>query len=149
MVTNGALTTAGSTPNRLARIGIKVDIQKLPDAQMSTQKEKLVSRARSLFVVAYSPVQKDPTEPVDSTQYMAQLASFSQVEQSVIMNKKLDSLLVASALQQIDGIIGRTLTTADESISGTVKAVWIYDEGAVAELEDGTRVLLGPGVKIS
>lgn len=92
---------------------------------------------------------QDPTEPVDSTQYMAQLASFSQVEQSVIMNRKLDSLLVASALQQIDGIIGRTLTTADESISGTVKAVWIYDEGAVAELEDGTRVLLGPGVKIS
>lgn len=92
---------------------------------------------------------QDPTEPMDSTQYMAQLATFSQVEQSVAMNKKLDSLLVASSLQQIDGIIGRTLTTADESISGKVKSVWIYDEGAVAELEDGTRVLLGPGVNIS
>ncbi|APF38453.1 flagellar hook assembly protein FlgD [Chelatococcus daeguensis] len=92
---------------------------------------------------------QDPTEPMDSTQYMAQLATFSQVEQSVMMNKKLDSLLVASSLQQIDGIIGRTLTTADESISGKVKSVWIYDEGAVAELEDGTRVLLGPGVNIS
>lgn len=92
---------------------------------------------------------QDPTEPMDSTQYMAQLATFSQVEQSVMMNKKLDSLLVASSLQQIDGIIGRTLTTADESISGIVKSVWIYDEGAVAELEDGTRVLLGPGVNIS
>jgi flagellar basal-body rod modification protein FlgD len=32
---------------------------------------------------------QDPTNPMDSTQYVAQLASFSQVEQSVQINSKL------------------------------------------------------------
>ena len=41
---------------------------------------------------------QDPTEPVDSTQYMAQLATFSQVEQSMQSNTKLDSLLTSSAM---------------------------------------------------
>ena len=36
---------------------------------------------------------QDPTKPMDSTAFMAQLATFSQVEQSVSTNTKLDSLL--------------------------------------------------------
>ena len=43
---------------------------------------------------------QDPTQPMDSTQYMAQLASFSQVEQSIQTNTKLDQLLQASQLSQ-------------------------------------------------
>ena len=51
---------------------------------------------------------QDPTNPMDSTQYMAQLAAFSQVEQSVQMNGKLDQMLQSSTLDQADAMIGRT-----------------------------------------
>jgi len=92
---------------------------------------------------------QDPTEPMKSTDYMAQLATFSQVEQSVQSNAKLDALLASSALSQADSVIGRTVTTADGQISGRVDSVVITNEGAVARLTDGAQVLLGPGIVVS
>lgn len=92
---------------------------------------------------------QDPTEPMKSTEYMAQLATFSQVEQTVQSNTKLDALLASSALSQADGVIGRTVTTADGKISGQVESVIITNEGAVARLKGGDNVLLGPGIVVS
>jgi flagellar basal-body rod modification protein FlgD len=92
---------------------------------------------------------QDPTEPMKSTEYMAQLATFSQVEQTVQSNAKLDALLASSALSQADSVIGRTVTTADGKISGQVDSVIITNEGAVAKLKGGAQVLLGPGIVVS
>ena len=92
---------------------------------------------------------QDPTNPMDSTQYMAQLASFSQVEQSVQMNQKLDQMLQSSTLAQADAIIGRTVTSADGETSGKVAEVRLISNGIVAVLEGGKEVVMGPGVKIS
>ncbi|WP_230533134.1 flagellar hook assembly protein FlgD [Microvirga roseola] len=92
---------------------------------------------------------QDPTDPMKSTEYMAQLATFSQVEQTMKTNTKLDSLLAASTLTQADGVIGRTLTSADGTISGQVTSVRITSEGAVAQLAGGKELLLGPGIVIS
>ena len=50
---------------------------------------------------------------MDATQQVTQLAQFSSVEQAVQTNTKLDQLLASSSLQQADGIIGRTVTSAD------------------------------------
>lgn len=92
---------------------------------------------------------QDPTNPMDSTQYMAQLAAFSQVEQSVQMNTKLDQMLQSSTLEQAASIIGRTVTSADGETSGKVAEVRLISNGIVAVLEGGTEVTVGPGVKIS
>jgi flagellar basal-body rod modification protein FlgD len=92
---------------------------------------------------------QDPTEPMKSTDYMAQLATFSQVEQSMIGNSKLDALLSSSALSQADSVIGRTVTSSDGKISGQVASVRITSEGALAKLSDGKELLLGPGIVIS
>jgi flagellar basal-body rod modification protein FlgD len=92
---------------------------------------------------------QDPTAPMDSTDYMAQLATFSQVEQSMIGNSKLDALLSSSALSQADSVIGRTVTSADGEITGQVSSVRITSEGALAKLSDGSELLLGPGIVIS
>ena len=92
---------------------------------------------------------QDPTEPMKSTDYMAQLATFSQVEQSVKTNTKLDSLLSSYSLSQADSVIGRTITSADGRISGKVESVYIASDGAVANLEGGTKVIIGPGIVIS
>ncbi|MEQ1954255.1 flagellar hook assembly protein FlgD [Mesorhizobium sp. CN2-181] len=92
---------------------------------------------------------QDPTNPMDSTQYVAQLASFSQVEQSVQINSRLDQLLQASTLTQADALIGRTVTSADGKLSGEVKEVRLTTGGAVAVLVSGKEIPVGAGIVIS
>lgn len=92
---------------------------------------------------------QDPTQPMDATQYVSQLATFSSVEQSVQMNAKLETLIANSSLSQAEGWIGRTVTSADGTVSGVVKTVTIQSTGMLAELEDGKTMLIGEGVKIS
>jgi len=91
---------------------------------------------------------QDPTNPMDSTQYVAQLASFSQVEQSVQINNKLNELLQSQTLSQADALIGRTITSADGTVSGEVTSVKLYSDGIVAVLKDGTQVVVGPGITV-
>lgn len=92
---------------------------------------------------------QDPTEPMDSTQQIAQLATFSQVEQTIQTNQKLELLLQSNALSEADAVIGRTVTSADGKISGVVKEVTLYADGVLATLEDGTKLPIVPGVKVS
>ena len=91
---------------------------------------------------------QDPTKPMDSTQYVAQLATFSQVEQSVQTNTKLDQIMSSSALSQADAIIGRSITSADGKTTGTVASVTLSSNGLIAVLQDGTKVPVGAGVSI-
>ncbi|WP_206455294.1 flagellar hook assembly protein FlgD [Aurantimonas marina] len=91
---------------------------------------------------------QDPLNPTDSTEYIAQFASFSNVEQSIQTNKKLDSLMMVSALTQANSLIGRTATSADGSLSGTVAAVRVVEGGVEALLEDGRTLPLGPGLMV-
>jgi len=91
---------------------------------------------------------QDPTKPMDSTAYVAQLATFSQVEQSVQTNTKLDQIMSSSALSQADAIIGRSITSADGKTTGVVASVTLASGGLIAVLQDGTKVPVGPGVSI-
>ena len=91
---------------------------------------------------------QDPTKPMDSTQYLAQLASFSSVEQAVQTNAKLDALMTNTMLSQADAIIGRTLVSADGATSGKVVSVTLTKSGVVATLEGGAQFLVTDGVKV-
>ncbi|RWA73872.1 flagellar hook assembly protein FlgD [Mesorhizobium sp.] len=91
---------------------------------------------------------QDPTKPMDSTQYVAQLATFSQVEQSVQTNTKLDQIMQSSALSQADALIGRSITSADGKTTGIVASVKLASRGLIAVLKDGTEVPVGAGVSI-
>jgi flagellar basal-body rod modification protein FlgD len=92
---------------------------------------------------------QDPTKPMDSTAFVAQLATFSQVEQSMASNTKLDSLLTSSALSLADAVIGHTVTSADGETTGKVTSVKITSEGPIATLSNGDTVALSSGVSIS
>jgi flagellar basal-body rod modification protein FlgD len=95
---------------------------------------------------------QDPTNPTDPTQFVGQFAQLSQVEQAVQTNQKLDSLLSSSALSQADGLIGRNASYTDSNgstVAGTIASVSINSNGAVATLEDGTRIPVGAGLTIS
>ncbi|MBN8911414.1 MAG: flagellar hook assembly protein FlgD [Rhizobiales bacterium] len=92
---------------------------------------------------------QDPTKPMDATQFVAQLASFSNVEQAIKTNNKLDSLLVSQSLTQVDGLLDKYVTSMDGKITGQIKEVHIYSNGTVVKLNTGKELLLDAGVKIS
>jgi flagellar basal-body rod modification protein FlgD len=115
----------------------------------ASEKTSTVSYDNFLKLLMTQMKNQDPTDPMKSTEYMAQLATFSQVEQTVKSNEKLDALLSSFALSQADSVIGRTVSSADGAISGKVDSVMITSDGAVAKLSNGERILLGPGIVIS
>lgn len=91
---------------------------------------------------------QDPTQPLDPSQMVAQLATVSQVAQTVQMNQSLTSLLTASSISQAEQLIGRTVTSGDGSISGVVASVTVGANGSIATLTDGSTVPLTNGVTI-
>ena len=92
---------------------------------------------------------QDPTNPADPAQWMGQIASFSNVEQGIQTNAKLDSLLTASALSQADAVLGHTVTSEDGATTGVVESLRITSDGLVAKLQNGEELALGQGVTIS
>jgi flagellar basal-body rod modification protein FlgD len=117
-------------------------------AEPTLAQKNLVDYNSFLKLLVAQAQNQDPTSPKDSTEYLAQLASFSAVEQQTQTNAKLDTLLAASRLSQADGMIGRTLTSADGLTSGVVASVTLSAAGLVATLNDGRSVVVGDGVTL-
>ena len=90
---------------------------------------------------------QDPTSPTDSTQYFSQLASFSNVEQGLRTNDRLDALLAQGSMNQAGNLIGKTYSDATQT--GRIEAVLIQSDGVDIRLEDGTILRPGPGSSIS
>lgn len=116
--------------------------------QTSAQKTQVDYKTFLKLLIAQMKNQ-DPTKPMDSTEYVAQLASFSQVEQSVQINSKLDALMQSSALSQAGSLIGNQITSADGNVTGTVTEVRLTANGLVAVLDGGGEVTVQPGVVVS
>jgi flagellar basal-body rod modification protein FlgD len=119
---------SGLTGSQLAS---GVDFFKLLTAQMSAQ---------------------DPMQPVDGTQFLSQLAQFTQLQQSLNMNNTLTSIASlqqsASALQnmtQTASLIGRTIDYTDPTTgatgTGVVKGVTAENGQVVLDVGDA-KVLL-------
>lgn len=91
---------------------------------------------------------QDPLEPMKSSDYVAQLATFSHVEKSVEMNSRMADLLATVQLQQAASLVGQTVTSADGTVSGTVASATVGDGHVVAILADGREIVVGAGVKL-
>ena len=91
---------------------------------------------------------QDPTKPNDPTETLSQLASFSNVEQSIQLNDKLDSLISASNATLASALIGKVVSSLDGSISGIAKTVEITAGGLAATLADGQTLSLERGYRI-
>jgi flagellar basal-body rod modification protein FlgD len=86
---------------------------------------------------------QDPTEPMDASEQMSQLASFSQVEQTI------KTLLQAEALTKAGDLVGKEIKSADDKVTGIVKEVEVYADGVIAITENGDKVLVQAGVTFS
>jgi flagellar basal-body rod modification protein FlgD len=92
---------------------------------------------------------QDPTKPNDPTETLSQLASFSGVEQSIKLNDKLESLVASSSAALAASMIGKGVSSLDGAVSGMVTGVENGASGLVALLENGNRIVLSNGYKIT
>ncbi|MFN3635862.1 MAG: flagellar hook assembly protein FlgD [Rhizobium rhizophilum] len=91
---------------------------------------------------------QDPTDPMDASEQIAQLATFSQVEQSIQMNSNLETLITGNALTNASTYIGKTITSADEKTTGVVASVRVYTDTMVATTTDGKEIPIVVGVRV-
>lgn len=91
---------------------------------------------------------QDPTDPMDASEQISQLATFSQVEQSIQMNSNLETLITGNALTNASSYIGKTITSADEKTSGIVASVRVYSDTMIATTTDGKEVPIVVGVRV-
>ncbi|MVA19464.1 flagellar hook assembly protein FlgD [Agrobacterium vitis] len=92
---------------------------------------------------------QDPTEPMDATEQVSQLATFSQVEQSIKTNTLLRSMLQAEALTRAGDIVGKTVTSSDGETTGVVSNVKVADDAVTLTTSSGGTVELQTGVNFS
>jgi len=71
---------------------------------------------------------QDPLEPLSATEYVAQLAQFSTVEQLQNTNIRLSVLCQAQVTSQALLLVGRNVATSDDAVSGLVEAV-VFSNG--------------------
>ncbi|MFS8114778.1 flagellar hook assembly protein FlgD [Rhizobium jaguaris] len=92
---------------------------------------------------------QDPTSPMDATQQISQLASFSQVEQQIQTNSHLETVLQNQWISNASNYIGKQIMSADGTVTGTVKEVTVYSDGIIAQTDAGDKVLLQAGVTVA
>lgn len=91
---------------------------------------------------------QDPTDPMDASEQIAQLATFSQVEQTIQTNANLETLITGNALTNASTYIGKQITSADEQTTGTVASVRVYADTMVATTTDGKEIPIVVGVRV-
>ena len=68
---------------------------------------------------------QDPLKPMDNQQFMAQMAQFTNLQQTQELNSKLDALLSTQASLQSVGLLGRSVefTSTSGTLVGTVTSL--------------------------
>ena len=86
--------------------------------------------------------QQDPLSPTDNTQFLAQLAQFSSLEQMTNVAAAMDNLAASNTLAQGAALGGRTVTyqlEGEDPVSGVVGKVTM-DHGSIVLDVGGTSV---------
>jgi flagellar basal-body rod modification protein FlgD len=92
---------------------------------------------------------QDPTAPVDQKETLAQLASFSNVEQTIKLNQKMDAILDQQRIMQASSLVGKHVTNLSSGVEGTVQSVDLRQGKLSVVLEGGQGFELGGDVQIS
>ncbi len=131
------MTTVPSTNNSAGGAGASTATQQTPTLDYNDFLQLMIAQLQN----------QDPLNPTDSSQFMSQIAEFSNVEQGINTNSKLDQLLVNSNISQASTMIGLVITGTDGT-QGVIQSVRIDSSGSTAILTDGTQVPITAGVSI-
>lgn len=113
------------SPQEKAKLNMQVDTFNKSLAVNGRQAQQSLGKDDFLKLLITQLSNQDPTSPMDNTQFIAQMAQFSSLEQMTNMNQefgKLNNMLVSS---QAVGTIGKTVDVDVGGVktTGTVDAV--------------------------
>ena len=127
----------------------KVTTSTSTDSTSSSQKKATLNYDNFLKLLIAQMKNQDPTSPMDASQQVAQLATFSQVEQTIQTNTKLDTLLANSSLTQASSYVGKYMESADGTVKGVIDSVKVYSDGIIATTTDGGKILVQAGITVA
>jgi len=104
-------------------------------AAVAAASNQFVSEQTFLQLLVTQLQNHDPLNPQDASQFVAELASFSSVEQLTSLSSSMASVLDSS----VTNMIGKTVTVADSSnangyVQGTVSAIVYYANGPAVDV---------------
>ncbi|MRX26845.1 flagellar hook assembly protein FlgD [Kangiella sp. HZ709] len=76
---------------------------------------------------------QDPLEPVDNSEFLAQMAQFSALEQARQTSQNIENLLFTTASSQASSLLGQRVDLGN--IDGVIKAVTFSEQGPRFRLE--------------
>lgn len=87
---------------------------------------------------------QDPLSPTDSTQFVSQLATFSQLQETQKLTASFDQMLKLQQLTQGSSLLGKTVEytpAGGTPASGTVSAVTVSDGAILLAVGSATVAL--------
>lgn len=107
-----------------------MDVSSIGNTGVAETQSKSSIGQEDLFKILLAQLQyQDPLEPIDNQEFIAQLAQFTELEQTRSLNEKIDQLLLTQSVNQSVTLIGKTIQVQLESATevGTVIAVAFND----------------------
>lgn len=99
---------------------------------------------------------QDPISPMDNSEFISQMATFSQLEQIMSINEEIEELIETNKTQQMfsyQSLLGKEVQWNKETYSddnqtdpilesgrGTITSIKFSDDGAIFYLADGTKL---------
>ena len=132
-----------------------VDTFALTNYSQSERTNEALGKDEFLKLLVTQLKYQDPMEPMDNTQFVAQLAQFSSLEQMQNMNTNFDLLIKTQQMTQLSSMIGKNVKLWDSATGATfedgVVGVSVVDgvsklilaSGATADIEDVVEIFLG------
>jgi len=84
---------------------------------------------------------QDPLNPLDQNEFIAQMAQFTQVEQTLKLNENLQTLgnTLRFSTSLLVGAHVRYINESGENVTGTIQAILFEKDSVRARMADGTE----------
>ena len=101
-----------------------------PPVPLARVPSKTMGQTEFLSLLVTQMRNQDPLKPVSDTEFIAQMAQFTSLEQTKEMSSNLQQLLQSQALTQGTGLLGKTVKVATGENENSV-----FTKGIVTDLE--------------
>lgn len=102
----------------------------------STDNDNTLGQEVFLELLVTEMQYQDPLNPMDGTEYVAQLAQLSTVEQLTTLNDNMSQFLQYQNLYEGSSLIGKTVEINDGEVTGVVSKISLEDGNTYVYIDD-------------